>query len=127
MTIRLRSAILIGGQNVAPPSTLTLSDGLEADLVSRGAAEYVFGLPSVFEKQELRSDAWYSAPSIFRLRLVGSGTLTIDSRNSLGEFSGAVETYSASDATDQIEFPFLGAGAVEMRLRFPTTLSVEII
>ena len=73
------------------------------------------------------SGQWLSAPSIFRLRLVGTGTITVDSRDRLGVISTAVETYTISGATNQIEFPWLGDGAVEMRVTYPATATVEVL
>ena len=73
------------------------------------------------------SGQWLSAPSIFRLRLVGTGTITVDSRDRLGVITTAVETYAISSATNQIEFPWLGDGAVEMRVTYPATATVEVL
>jgi len=73
------------------------------------------------------SGQWLSAPSIFRLRLVGTGTITVDSRDRLGVITTAVETYTISSATNQIEFPWLGDGAVEMRVTYPATATVEVL
>lgn len=73
------------------------------------------------------SGQWISAPSIFRLRLVGTGTITVDSRDRLGAITTAVETYTISSATNQIEFPWLGDGAVEMRVTYPATATVEVL
>lgn len=73
------------------------------------------------------SGEWISAPSIFRLRLVGTGTITVDSRDRLGAIATAVETYTISGATNQIEFPWLGDGAVEMRVTYPATATVEVL
>jgi hypothetical protein len=73
------------------------------------------------------SGEWISAPSIFRLRLVGTGTITVDSRDRLGTITTAVETYTISSATNQIEFPWLGDGAVEMRVTYPATATVEVL
>lgn len=55
MTIQLIEPVNIAGQHVAPPAVLTLSDGLEADLVARGKAFYSFNRndPSVPERQQI--------------------------------------------------------------------------
>lgn len=73
------------------------------------------------------SGEWISAPSIFRLRLIGTGTVVVDSRNRLGTITTAVDTYVISGATNQIEFPFLGDDAVEMRITYPGTATVEVL
>jgi hypothetical protein len=72
------------------------------------------------------SGQWLSAPSIFRLRLVGTGAITVDSRDRLGVITTNVENYSISGA-DIIEFPWLGDGAVEMRVTYPATVTVEVL
>lgn len=73
------------------------------------------------------SGQWLSVPSIFRLRLVGTGTVTVDSRDRLGTVTTSVETYLISGATNQIEFPWLGDGAVEMRVTYPGSVTVEVL
>lgn len=73
------------------------------------------------------SGEWISAPSIFRLRLVGTGTITVDSRDRLGVVTTGVENYFISGASNQIEFPYLGDGAVEMRVTYPSTATVEVL
>jgi hypothetical protein len=73
------------------------------------------------------SGEWISAPSLFRLRLIGTGTVTVDARNRLGTVTTAAETYAISGATNQIEFPFLGNDAAEMRVNYPNTVNVEVL
>ncbi|MBU6163278.1 MAG: hypothetical protein KGO50_19370 [Myxococcales bacterium] len=74
----------------------------------------------------LQSGVWVPAPSIFRLRLVGTGSAVVVSRDRLGAES-SVDTYTATSATNQIEFPFLGDAATEMQVTFPSTLTVEVL
>ena len=75
----------------------------------------------------LTSGTWIPVPSIFRLRLTGTGTVTLDSRTKAGVITTALGSYTAASATDQIEFPFAGIGAVEVRGTFPATMTVEVI
>jgi hypothetical protein len=75
----------------------------------------------------ITSGVWVEAPSIFRLRLVGTGTITIDSRDRLNVVTTAVETYTISGATNQIEYPYLGEAAVDMRATFPSAVIVEVL
>lgn len=75
----------------------------------------------------ITTGAWVKVPSIFRLRLVGTGTVTLDARNRLNVITTGVQSYTASGATDQIEFPFLGENAVQMRANFPSGLTVEVL
>lgn len=75
----------------------------------------------------ITTGTWVKVPSIFRLRLVGTGTVTLDARDRLNVITTAVETYTISGATNQIEFPWLGDGAVEMRVTYPATATVEVL
>lgn len=74
------------------------------------------------------SGEWRLALSLFRLRITGTGTVTMDSRDSLGNITlNSSGPYTAASATDQIEFPYAGANAREIRLTFPSTATVEVI
>lgn len=127
MTIQLLSGVCIAGAHVGPPSQVSVAPELESDLVSRGAAKYVTGNPSVRRAEPLISGVWAHAPSVFRLLLVGSGVAIVDARDVLGNVDAAVATFTANDATNQIEFPYLGDDAVELRVTFPSTLTVEVL
>ena len=70
---------------------------------------------------------WIHLPAMSRLRLTGTGSCTIDARDSLGTISLAVESFVAVDATDQIEFPFPGNNAREVRFNFTGSCKGEII
>ena len=72
------------------------------------------------------SGIWFTCPSIFRLRLTGTGTAQLDSRDSAGTVT-AVSTYILSGATDQIEFPYAGDNAVAIRATFGGDITVEVI
>ena len=79
------------------------------------------------QRNALESGVWVLAPSLFRLRLVGSGSIVIDARSALGVVTAAIASYSASNATDQIKFPYLGDAAVALRATFPNTMTVEVL
>lgn len=83
-------------------------------------------MPVIGWNPGIQSGVWVPVPSIFRLRLVGTGAAVISSRDRLFAET-SVGSFSASGATNQIEFPYLGDAAVEMRAVFPATLQVEII
>jgi hypothetical protein len=85
------------------------------------------GTEQMFGRYSLTNGTWASAPSVFRLRLTGTGTVVIDSRDALGVESLAVATFIASAATNQIEFPYLGDAAVALRATFPNTMTVEVL
>lgn len=75
----------------------------------------------------VNSGEWNRALSIFRLRLTGTGTVTVDSRDSLGNITAALAVYAITGATDQIEFPYLGDNAVEIRITLTGSATAEII
>jgi hypothetical protein len=75
----------------------------------------------------LISGAWARCPSIFRLRLTGTGTCSIDAKDSLGNETLAVVSYTVAGATDQIEFPYAGDDAVQIRANLTGTCKVEVL
>lgn len=76
---------------------------------------------------QLANDQWRSAPTISRLRIVGTGSVSIDSRDRAGNVSAGVFSGSYSATPETIEFPYYGDAAVEIRATFPATLAVEVI
>lgn len=74
----------------------------------------------------LTSGVWTATPSIFRLLLQGTGTCLVESRNTIGTVT-TIKTYTAASATNQIEWPFLGADAVEIRVTLTGTCTTEVI
>ncbi len=75
----------------------------------------------------LANGAWVAFGRMPRLRLVGTGTVTLDARNRLGTVTNSVAAYTISGATNQIEFPFFGDDAVEVRATLTGTATAEII
>lgn len=108
------------GDQTNPVATFSLdSNGDVAGLVGPDGASVLVG--------PLQNNVWMRIPSIFRLRLTGTGTCTLDARDSLGAITLAFATYTASAATDQIEFPFAGTSAVEIRATLTGTCTAEVI
>lgn len=75
----------------------------------------------------LTGGEWFTIPSIFRVRLTGTGTVTLDSKDSLGNITTSVASYTVSGATDQIEFPFAGNNAVAIRAALTGDATCEVI
>lgn len=75
----------------------------------------------------LTSGEWVSISQIFRLGLVGTGTVTFDARDALGNVTESVSSYSVSGASFHVEFPYFGDDAVDVRATFDSTMTVEII
>ena len=74
----------------------------------------------------LLHDVWTPAPAIFKLRLVGTGTVAIAGRDRLGVVT-EVESFSIAGATNQIEYPYLGDGAAEIRARYTGAVTAEVM
>jgi hypothetical protein len=75
----------------------------------------------------LIAGAWKRIFSLPRLLLSGTGTVTIDARNRAGTVAPAVATYTLTAANGQIEYPYFGDDAVEVRATFTGTATAEII
>ena len=96
----------------------TSSDGLSL----------VAGDGNTFLRGAVTSGAWMTPPSIFRLRITGTGTMQMDSRDSLGNITLStfpLTSYTAE--TDKIEFPYSGDDAVSIRVTLTGTLTCEVI
>lgn len=76
---------------------------------------------------QLSDGVWTTIPSVFRLRLTGTGTVTLDSKDAAGNITTGVASYTVSGATDQIEFPYAGDHAVAIRATLTGTATVEVI
>lgn len=75
----------------------------------------------------LSANSWTRVTGLPRLRLTGTGTVSIDARDSLGNITAGVESYSVSGAVNQIEFPFFGESTIEVRATVTGTAVAEII
>jgi hypothetical protein len=100
--------------------TLVVYDPTTQSLVSGDGISFLRG-PIV-------SGTWMTQPSIFRLRITGTGTLQMDSRDSLGNITLATfPSTSYTGETDKIEFPYAGDDAVAIRVTLTGTLTCEVI
>ena len=70
---------------------------------------------------------WRGFWPLFRLRLTGTGTCSIDAKNALGEITEDVESYAADEATNDVYFPYPGEDAVEIRARYTGTCRGEML
>lgn len=76
---------------------------------------------------QMTDGSWMKCPPIFRLRLTGTGTVTLDAKDALGNITTGVASYTVSGATDQIEFPYAGDNAVAIRATLTGTATAEVI
>lgn len=75
----------------------------------------------------LQSGVWANPPSIFRLLCNGTGTITLDSKDAAGVITTGVFSVTLSGAVNQIEFPFCGDSAVQIRATLTGTVSAQVI
>jgi len=116
-SIIVRGGRTIGGVIYADGATASVDDALADELVGAGLASYSGGERS----------GWINIQAYFRVRLTGTGTCTIDSRDRLGTVTLAVATFTATAATNQIEFPYPGDEAVEIRLNLTGSCTAEVL
>lgn len=107
------------------PWITNMRDGRQPAFMKDGAL--VDGAGKSFLRGALVSGDWVTVPSIFRLRFTGTGTAIMDSRDSLGVVTSAVESYTLTSATDQIEFPYAGDNAVAIRVTLTGDVTCEVI
>ena len=75
----------------------------------------------------LTSGQWQWVPSIFRLQMTGTGTVTLDSRDALGNITTGVYTVTLSGATNEIGFPYAGDAAVSIRATLTGSATAKVI
>ena len=75
----------------------------------------------------LINGVWTRIPSIFRLRLTGTGSVIIDSKNALDSITAGIASYSPSGATNDIQFPYAGDTAVAIRATLTGSATAEVI
>src|SRR5688500_9571471 len=75
----------------------------------------------------LVSDEWKKVPSLIRLRLTGTGTCVVSSKNALDVISPGLYTYSINGATNQIEYPYLGDEAIYIRVTLTGSCTAEVL
>lgn len=127
----------------------SVNGSTEAALVAAGIASYSLDGPAPDEGSLVRvnstgtalvsgdgsflygpvtSGAWMKVPSLFRLRITGTGTLQMDSKDSQGNITLATfPPTSYTSETDKIEFPYAGDDAVTIRVTLTGTLTCEVI
>ncbi len=75
----------------------------------------------------LADGQWKRTSGLPRLLLNGTGTVTIDARNRAGTITEGVFEATISGASDQIDYPFFGNDAVEVRATLTGTATAEIV
>lgn len=91
-----------------------------------GAAADLAGVRA-YAPGALVADTWRPVTGLPRLLLNGTGTVTIDARNRAGTVTTAVYSNTLTSAINQIDFPFFGEDAVEIRAAYTGSASAEIV
>jgi len=149
MTIQLVVALRIAGAVQAAGTQVTLSEALEADLIYQGKATRVGAAPDQsglgvavsantnpltgvidFSGKlagNLVNGEWFNPPSIFRLLLKGTGTVTIDSKDAAGTITTGVYSTTLSSAVNEIAFPYAGDSAIQIRATLTGSATAKVI
>jgi hypothetical protein len=75
----------------------------------------------------LASHEWIYIPSIFRLSLTGTGTITLESKDFLGVVTTGIYSLTVSNVINEIAYPYAGDKAIAIKAIFPTSLIVKIL
>jgi hypothetical protein len=73
------------------------------------------------------SGAWMRPAVPFRVRVLGTGSLTMDARDSAGTVTAAVFQDAYATQTDAVIWPYPGDSARQVRFNFPSTLTIEVL
>ncbi|HEX7856030.1 MAG TPA: hypothetical protein VF503_20295 [Sphingobium sp.] len=96
--------------------------------VPDGDLDTVLANRGVVSLAPMKSGNWVRVPGLFRLRLSGTGTVTIDAGNSAGEITEAVEVYTMTAEGDaRIDFPFFGTDVTHLRATITGTAHCEVM
>lgn len=113
---------LLGG--AASAAILPASPGAWVMLASDGTLwQAVAGSPST----AVVPGQWRGFPGVtMRLRMTGTGTVTMDSRDAAGNVSSAVYTASVAGA-ELVDYAYPGDNAVQIRITFTGSAAAEVI
>lgn len=93
--------------------------GWETLRESDGAAPNVNGMAV--------SGAWMRPVVPFRIRVLGTGSVTMDARDSAGTVTTGVFQDAYATQTDAVVWPYPGDTARQVRFTFPSTMTIEVL
>lgn len=112
------------------PVNLYLNEPSYSISVQNRFGSLVTSAPVVSDEDALTgalTSTWRRFPSICRLLLNGTGTITIDARNKAGAITSAVFTETVTGASNAVRFPYFGDDAFDVRATLTGSATVEII
>lgn len=131
------AALSVGGDRMTLNTDLYVGDGLHANIAGQLAmfAQLRRDAPDLFDGARtdpvpgpLVPGCWKAITGVPRLRLNGTGSVTIDARNSAGLVTAAkYPTRTLTNAADVSDFPFFGSDTVAVRCTVTGNAYAEII
>lgn len=76
---------------------------------------------------KMTSGSWFPVEPVVRIRVSGTGALTVDSKDRSGNVESNIFNSSYTSVDEAIEFIYPGDSGVYLRATFPSTLTVEVI
>lgn len=125
----LTSAAIVaaGGDTTARASAAAAQADADAAQATADGAASSAATARTFLPGALVAGVWKPFTGLPRLLLNGTGTVTIDARNRAGTVTSAAYTTTLASAVNQIDFPFFGDDAVEIRAAYTGSASAEIV
>ncbi len=70
---------------------------------------------------------WMPVQAMFRLALNGTGTIVLDAKDLAGAITTNVFSATGASAVNQVEFPYAGDSAVQIRATLTGSLTAKVI
>lgn len=108
----------------------TADDAAGAAAAAQGTANSALASATTartFLPGAMSAGVWRPVTGLPRLLLNGTGTVAIDARNRAGTVTTAVYSTTLASAVNQIDFPYFGDDAVEIRAAYTGSASAEIV
>jgi hypothetical protein len=134
--IDIAAAVTVGGDRVTPIAGYFNADNLHLTVAGHRAVWVWILANAPYLLDGARSDAfqgrlvpelWRAVLPFARLRLSGTGTITIDARDASGTVTTAVWSTTLAGSNGTIFYPFFAASAVAIRAAVTGNVYAEII
>lgn len=122
MTIETEIAAL-----TAATSALTATVNVEKTALDQAVSQSQAAANASAAMTGLVTSTWRRFPTMCRLIMNGTGTITFDARNKAGTILVSVASFTITSAVNQIAFPFFGDTAYEIRATLTGSATVEVM